>query len=284
MKILVTGSKGMLASVFTRRFREQGHDCVCADVDTLDIGERDAVMRFASSRRPGLIVNCAAYNLVDKAEARPDEAFRANAAGAENLALAAVETGAFLVHFSSNYIYDGLKAPVPYDEHDVPKPLNQYGASKLEGERRIRKTGARHLIFRLSWLFGSGRNNFIGKVLEWAKGPGAVSVAQDEVSVPTYTEDAAAGVLAAVKAGLEGTWHLPNTGSCSRYGWAEFVLKTLGLKKKMVPGRMSDFNLPARRPGFSVMSNAAIARELGITIPGWKDSVKKFLLENGGKA
>jgi len=277
MKIMITGAKGQLAGAFIRRFEEQGHECFLSDLDTLDIGDRGAVMRDVLARKPGLIVNCAAYNLVDKAEEAPDTAFRVNAYGPENLALAAAETGAFLLHFGSDYIFDGAKITGPYDEKDKPAPLNKYGASKLEGERLIRASGARHLILRVSWLFGNGDQNFIVKLLEWAKNPGPLTIAEDEVSVPTCAGDVVAGAMAALKTGLEGIWHLPNTGSASRYEWARLVFKTLNIKKQLIPGRMADFNLPASRPGFSAMTNAALSRELGITIPHWAESVKDFL-------
>jgi len=277
MKILITGSKGQLAEAFNRRFEEQGHDYLGRDLDTLDIGARDAVIREVRAFKPDLIVNCAAYNLVDKAEQDSETAFRANASGPENLALAALETGAFLIHFGSDYIFDGAKAPIPYAESDNPNPLNKYGASKLEGEKLIRASGSRHLILRVSWVFGNGNQNFMAKLLEWAKRPGPVTVAEDEISVPTCAGDIVDEAMAAFKAGLEGTWHLPNTGFCSRYEWAGLIFKTLNIDKQLVPGRMADFNLPARRPGFSVMSNAAISKELGITIPAWQDSVRAFI-------
>ncbi len=277
MKILITGSKGQLAEAFIRRFEEQGHEYLGRDLDTLDIGGRDAVIREVRAFKPGLIVNCAAYNLVDKAEQDSETAFRANACGPENMALAALEAGAFLIHFGSDYIFDGAKAPVPYAENDKPDPLNKYGASKLEGEKLIRASGVRHLILRLSWVFGKGNQNFTAKLLEWAKKPGAVTVAADEVSVPTFADDIVDGSMAAFKDGLEGTWHLPNTGFCSRYEWAGLIFKTLNINKELIPGRMADFNLPARRPGFSAMSNAAISKALGITIPAWQDSARAFI-------
>ena len=277
MKILITGSKGQLAGAFIRRFEEQGHECLGRDLDTLDIADRGAVMKDIRACNPGLIINCAAYNLVDSAEQYPEAAFKTNAYGPENLALAAAETGAFLLHFGSDYIFDGAKITGPYEENDNPRPLNEYGASKLEGERLIRGTGAKHLILRVSWLFGDGNRNFIVKLLEWAKTPGTLTVAEDETSVPTYVEDVVAGAMAALKAGLEGTWHLPDTGFCSRYEWARLVFKTLNIKKQLTPGRMADFNLPARRPGFSAMSNRAISKELGITMPSWEDSVRAFI-------
>lgn len=282
MKILVTGSKGQLAQVFIRRLEEQGHECLARDLDTLDIGDRAAVMKEAAATGPGLIVNCAAYNLVDEAERFPEAVFRTNAAGPENLALAALETGALLVHFGSDYIFDGAKAPAPYGENDAANPLNKYGASKLEGEKRIRQTGARHLILRVSWLYGKGDRHFIGKLLDWSKRPGELRIANDEISAPTWTEDVATGTLAALKAGLSGTWHLPNTGCCSRYEWAGLVFKTLGIKKNIIRGSMADFRSPAKRPGFSAMTNAAISRELGLTVPRWDDAVIKFLKTNGG--
>lgn len=275
MRVFITGSKGQLGGAFVNRFAKNGWDYAAADMDTLDITNPDAVMDAVTAYSPGLIINCAAYNLVDKAETEKDKAFAVNAEGPRILALAARKLEASFVHYGSDYVFDGVKA-APYTEGDKPNPLNVYGLSKLKGEDYARQAGA-SLILRLSWVFGRGSRNFIHKLLEWAGKPGPLKISSDEVSVPTYAEDVVTATLEALKSGLSGTWHLTNTGCCSRYDWAKLVLKECGIQKEIIPARMADFNLAARRPGYSAMSNGAISRELGIKIPTWEEAVAKFI-------
>ena len=277
MRVFITGSKGQLGGAFVKRFAENGWDYAAADVDTLDITDPDAVMDAVMAYRPGLIVNCSAYSLVDKAEAEKEKAFAVNARGPRHLAFAARRLEATFLQFSTDYVFDGAKA-APYTEGDKPNPLNVYGLSKLKGEEYARQAGD-SLIFRLSWLFGRGRQNFIHKLLEWAKKPGPLRISADEVSSPTCAEEVVTVTMEALKSGLRGTWHLANTGCCSRYDWAKLILKERGIEKELLPARMADFGLPARRPGYSALSNAALAGELGIKIPAWEEAVAKFMRE-----
>jgi dTDP-4-dehydrorhamnose reductase len=277
MRVLITGSKGQLGAAFVRRFKENGWDYAEADVDVLDITDGDAVMNAVMPYRPGLILNCAAYNLVDKAEADPAKAYAVNAEGVRNLALTARKLESTLVHFGTDYVFDGAKG-APYTEADKPNPLNNYGLSKLKGEKyALEVPGA--LVLRLSWVFGRGEQNFIHKLKGWAANPGPLRISTDEISVPTYTEDVVNAVMAALGRGLFGVWHLTNGGQCSRYDWAKHALKELGINKEVLPARMADFTLPARRPGYSAMSNEAISKELSLKIPSWQDSVSAFIKE-----
>lgn len=278
MRALITGSKGQLGAAFERLFSESGWDYAAADVDTLDITDINAVMDAVMPYKPGLILNCSAYNLVDKAETEPEKAFAVNAEGVRNLALAARRLESTFVHFGSDYVFDGAKK-APYVEGDAVNPLNKYGESKLKGEEyALAVPGA--LVFRLSWVYGSGQQNFMHKLQGWAKNPGPLRISDDEVSVPTYTGDIVNAVMEALKAGLFGRWHLTNSGTASRYDWAEAALKAFGMQKEMQRARMADFNLPARRPGYSAMSNAKLCGELAMQIPHWRDSVEKFIREN----
>ena len=277
MRVFITGSKGQLGGAFLNRFVKNGWDYAAADVDTLDITNPDAVMDAITAYRPGLIINCAAYNLVDKAETEMEKAFAVNAEGTRHLAFAARKIEASFVHFGTDYVFNGAKG-APYTEDDEPKPLNNYGLSKLKGEEYARLVD-NTLIFRLSWVFGLGSQNFIHKLLEWAKKPGPLRIAGDEVSVPTYTEDVVTTTMEALRVGLRGMWHMTNSGACSRYEWAKFVLKECGIEKEIQTARMADFNLSARRPDYSAMSNAALSRELGIKIPAWQEAVAGFIKE-----
>lgn len=280
MRTFITGCKGQLGAAFVERFSANGWDYAAADLDTLDITDGNAVMDAIMAYRPGLIINCAAYNLVDKAQTQAERAYAVNAEGVRNLAFAARKLESTFVHYGTDYIFDGAKG-APYVEADVPNPLSVYGLSKLKGEEYARQTPG-SLILRLSWVFGRGEQNFVRKVLGWARQPGPLSVTADEVSVPTCTEDIVDATMAALSRGLSGTWHLTNTGYCSRLDWARLILKESGLDKEIVPARMADFNLPARRAEFSAMSNAALCGELGITIPSWQEATAKFIKENTG--
>lgn len=280
MRVLITGSKGQLGAAFVRHFEANGWDYSAADVDTLDITDGDALMNAIMPYRPGLIINCAAYNLVDKAETEGPKAFGVNAEGPRNLALLARKLESTLVHFGTDYVFDGAKA-APYTEADKPNPLNNYGLSKLKGEEYVLQAPG-SLVLRLSWVFGLGEQNFMHKLRSWAANPGPLRVSDDEVSVPTYTEDIVLVTMEALKRGLMGVWHLTNTGHCSRCDWAKLALKEYGISKEVIPARMSEFKTAARRPGYSVMSNAALSTELAVKIPAWEDSVKAFIRNGEG--
>ena len=275
MRVLITGSKGQLGAAFIKRFEANGWEYQAADVDTLDITDADAVSAAVMPYRPGLIINCAAYNLVDQAETEPKKAFDINAEGVRNLALVARRLESTLVHFGSDYVFDGKKG-APYTEKDAPNPLNNYGLSKLKGEGyALEVPGA--LVLRLSWVYGHGSQNFMHKLKGWAAKPGPLRISADEISVPTYTGDVVAVTMEALSRGLMGTWHLTNTGHCSRYAWAKLALKEFGIDKELLPAVMADFPSPAKRPLFSAMSNAALATELAVKIPAWEDSVSGFI-------
>lgn len=277
MRALIIGSKGQLGTAFAEYFEKNAWDYDAADLDKLDITDPDAVLNALVSLRPGLILNCAAYNLVDKAETESGKAFAVNAFALRNISLALRQLDSFFVHYSTDYVFDGAKG-APYTEQDKPAPLNVYGQSKLKGEEYARETPA-SLVLRLSWVYGEGSQNFMHKLKGWAANPGPLRVSTDEVSVPTSTEDIVTATMQALKRGLTGTWHLTNSGHCSRFDWAKLALKEFGIEKEIEPARMADFNLAAKRPGFSAMSNQGLSNELGIAIPAWQDSVQKFIRE-----
>ncbi len=277
MNYLITGKNGQLAREFISRFEHDGVGYQAPEESLLDITDAAAVSNAVASWKPDIILNCAAYNLVDKAEQEPDKAFAVNSAGPRNLARAAARQKALIVHFGSDYVFDGAKENGLYTEDDPIAPLNVYGKSKGEGEDRVRQETDRFLILRLSWVFGQGTQNFIHKLRTWAAMSEYLKIACDEFSVPTSTKTVVDCTLRAVEQGMIGRYHLTNSGFCSRYEWATRVLKTLGLRKFIRPVSMAAFNLPAKRPGFSAMSNASLAEALNIPIPAWEDAVDSFL-------
>lgn len=277
MRVFITGAKGQLGTEFIRLFEGNGWEYIAADHDALDISDGDAVLKAVMPCRPGLIINCAAYNLVDKAESDPKTAWAVNAEGVRNLAFAARQLESKLVHFGTDYVFDGEKR-APYAEADAPNPLGEYGRSKLKGEDYALDCPG-SLVLRVSWLYGRGTRNFMHKLLGWAESSAPLRVAEDETSVPTFAGDAVTMVMAALREGITGRWHLSGGEPCSRYEWARAALRAYGREKEVLPAKMADFGLPARRPGYSALSNAALCGELGVKPPHWRDSVEKFIAE-----
>ena len=281
MKYLITGKNGQLAREFIRRFEEQAIDFIAPDESHLDITIYEKVKSVVGEYRPDVVLNCAAYNLVDKAEQDKSAAFAVNAVGPRNLAQATQAQKAVLVHFGSDYVFDGTKENGLYSEDDAVNPLNEYGKSKLAGEEHVLESNDRSLVLRLSWVFGPGKQNFLFKLREWTKNNEYLKISCDEFSVPTSTATVVDVTLKALAQGLNGRYHLTNSGYCSRYEWAKMALSRMGIRKFIRPISMDSFNLPAKRPKFSAMSNSRITSILNVPIPSWEEAVESFLLKGG---
>ena len=275
MEILITGGKGQLARAFQKFFAQKGLSYQAFSHREFDISDLKAVLSAVRTLRPRVIINCAAYNLVDKAEEDFQEAFRVNTLGPYNLRLAASEVGAFLIHFSTDYVFDGQKGGL-YFEEDPPAPINKYGLSKWLGEEAL-KGAENFLLFRVSWLFGEGKQNFLAKVLSWVRERDTLYIAYDEFSIPTYTETVAQISWLAFEKGLRGLFHLTSNDFCSRLEWAKFFLKYAGISCQVVPVSASYFKLPAKRPFFSALSSRKIQKELQLELPSWQEEVQKFV-------
>lgn len=279
MKYLITGKNGQLAQAFINKFKGRSIDFSAPEESQLDITDYTTAINVVTAYRPDVIINCAAYNLVDKAEQDKGGVFAVNATGPKNLARAAASQNALLVHFGSDYVFDGQKENGLYTESDPVNPLNEYGKSKLAGEQHVMEEMDRYLVLRLSWVFGAGKQNFIYKLTEWARNNEYLKIACDEFSVPTYTGMVVDITLKALEQGMTGRYHLTNSGFCSRYEWAKLILNTTGVKKFIRPVTMDVFTLPAKRPKFSAMTNSKLAGLLNIEIPAWEESVRSFLRE-----
>ena len=276
MKILITGAKGQLAKEFSKKLTEIEENFVALSKQELDISNFERVIKVFKEIKPSIVINCAAYNLVDRAESFPFEAIKVNSLGVANLILACNNYKAKLVHFSTDYVFDGSKEGL-YTEEDNPNPLNEYGKSKLFGEYFIQEQMEDYLIFRTSWVYGEGKQNFIYKLLQWAQVQDYLRIACDEFSVPTSTRTIVEITLKAIHAGLTGLYHLVNSDYASRYEWAKEVFRIKGIKKFIYPAYQADFNLPAKRPRFSAMSNEKICKNLGIKIKNWKEELREVL-------
>jgi len=280
VKILITGAGGQLAQEFQRVLPGAGHDVLAPSEESLDISNDAAVRSVLKSHRPELVLNCAAYNNVDKAEKEDSgAAYRVNALGPKNLAYACRERGALLVHYGTDYVFDGRKEGF-YTEDDVTAPINRYGETKREGELFVMSEAEKYLLFRLSWVFGEGKQNFLYKLAEWARKNPVLKIVSDQVSVPTYTEDIVRITMLAVEKQLRGLYHLTNGGYASRYEVARFFLEKIGANIIVLPVTSDLFPSPAKRPYFSAMSSARLSAALGCEIPVWKDAVERYAQKN----
>jgi len=276
-KVLITGASGQLGKEFVKVLSSKGIDFVALERKDLDVTNFEKVYKTLKEINPSVVINCSAYNQVDLAETEILKAFSTNAIGPYNLAITCREINAKLIHYSTDYVFDGIKKGL-YTEEDSPNPLNQYARSKLLGEELVKQVLENYLIFRVSWVYGEGRQNFLYKLEEWAKKQEVLKVVVDEFSVPTSTKTITEVTFKAIDAGLTGLYHLTNSGYASRYEWAKEYFKLKGINKLIYPALQADFNLPAKRPKWSVMNNEKISRALGINIRDWKEELKSFCL------
>lgn len=277
MKVLLIGNNGQLGSEFQLFFANEGIDFVSLDLPEFDVSNFGIVLTTIDSYRPDYIINCSAYNLVDLAEKEHWNALRVNTLGAHNLAVAAQKFNSFLVHFSTNYVFDGRRRS-PYKEIDIPRPINFYGMSKYLGELAIQNQIEDYLIFRTSWLYGIGNQNFIFKFLDWISKKDEIYIADDEIGSPTSTRTIVEVTIRAMNKRITGLYHLVNSGFCSRYEWAKTIASLLKLDVTINPAKLKNFKALAKRPHFGVLSNKLISRALNILIPYWDKELGEYLL------
>ena len=274
MKFLIFGKNGQLATEFEKRLQDK--NVLALTQEDCDIGDFDKLKDTFETYKPDIVLNCSAYNFVDKAETDYKEAYKTNAYGVKNLSYLSEKYNSLLIHYSTDYVFDGTKEGL-YKEDDIPNPLNEYGKSKLMGEFFVQESLERCLIFRTSWVYGEGKQNFLYKLSEWAKTQDYLKIACDEFSVPTSTNTIVNITLKAIDHGLTGLYHLVNSSYASRYEWAKAYLAFKSIKTFIYPVYQKDFNLPAKRPRFSAMSNEKISKCLDIDIPDWHEEMKNVL-------
>ena len=255
MKILLTGANGMLGTDLNERLTRDGHLCECVDINELDITDPIAVMNYINESRPEMIINAAAYTNVDACETESETAFNVNALGAKNLAAASAEFSIPILHFSTDYVFDGEKG-APYVETDATNPLGVYGRSKLDGENHVRELTDRHFIVRIQSLYGKHGKNFVTTIINAARERGELRVVDDQWSSPTYTKDVCKTVSQLIKKRDYGTYHVSNSGV---YSWFEFtreILRLTGMENVVLnPCAAKDYPRPAKRPRYSPLEN-----------------------------
>ena len=280
MKILILGHRGMLGSDLMLRMMV-AHDVTGKDVGDFDITVEDDCGRVIAECSPDVVINAAAYTNVDGSETDRDRCFAVNAVGVKNIALACRGKGIRIVHFSTDYIFDGRKK-TPYLEEDEPAPLNVYGASKLEGERFLQAFSDRWLLIRTAWLYGRNGKNFVKTILEKAAAVKTLDVVDDQIGAPTYSWDLAAAVQLLIEGGHEGLFHLTNRGRCSWHEFACKILQYAGMNDVTVrPIPSADLARPAVRPAWSVLSSRKFSEETGKTMRFWQIALQDYLERTG---
>ncbi|WP_029522927.1 dTDP-4-dehydrorhamnose reductase [Persephonella sp. KM09-Lau-8] len=280
MKYLILGKNGQLGNAFVKYLANQKKNFSALSHEECDISDLNIVLKVLEDYKPDIVINCAAYNLVDKAESEYWNAYKTNALGVKNLAYACKEYNSYLITYSTDYVFDGTKENGLYTEEDIPNPLNEYGKSKLTGENWLMEENPeKYLIFRTSWVYGEGKQNFIYKLMQWTKNNDYLKIAYDEISVPTSTRTIVNVSLKAIDKGLTGLFHLTNTEYASRYEWAKKIFEIKRIKKFIYPVSKDIFNLPAKRPKFSAMDNQKISSMLDTNIPTWYEELG-YIIKN----
>jgi dTDP-4-dehydrorhamnose reductase len=304
--ILLTGRGGQLGSELNRLLPNLG-EVISPDRSELDLRDPEKICRLMRDVQPQLVVNAAAYTAVDAAEADEASAQAVNAEAPQIFALEAKKLGALLVHFSTDYVFDGSK-DTPYVESDCPNPLNAYGRTKLAGEEAIRDAGCAHLIFRTSWVYGTRGRNFLLTILRLATEREELKIVDDQTGAPTSAKDLAEAtttILKGIFAGatgangqlafpkVTGTYHMTAAGHTTWYEFTKAILEEAAraprelswltaathgrpiISSRVLPISTQAFGLPARRPSYSVLSNACLLQTFGVTLAEWRTQLQR---------
>jgi dTDP-4-dehydrorhamnose reductase len=285
-RILIVGGTGQLGLELQHSFAGT-NPMVAVDREVVDLRVPDQIRSIVRSVKPDIILNSAAYTAVDRAESEPEIAAAINTRAPRILAEEALQAGALLVHYSTDYVFDGSKEE-PWTETDAPHPLNAYGAGKLGGEEAIRQAGGRYLIFRTSWVYGPHGKNFLLTMLRLGRERDRLTVVDDQFGAPTSSIELARatrtivdGVLAGQFGSVNewaGLYHMTCSGSTSWYGFAEAIFaRKEGQRPVLNPIPSSQYPTPAKRPGNSVLSNAKLTAKFGIELPSWETALDRVM-------
>ncbi len=277
MRILITGASGRLGARLTADLQQTGHDVIPLTLEQLDITDFAAVRSAIRQTQPELAISgTAAWTDVDGCAKDPQQAITVNGYGAQNVAAAAYEIGAAVLHISSNEVFDG-RSHRAYYEYDVTNPVNPYGYSKWVGERGVMSVNPRHLIVRTAWLFAHGGKNFLHSVLNAAAAGKTLRVVTDEVANPTYNNDLSRALCDLIEAGRSGIYHLTNEQACSRYTFARYILDRAGYGDVPISAiSRHEWSRLSTPPVYTGMENLAGAA-LGVRLRDWQSAVDAFL-------
>jgi dTDP-4-dehydrorhamnose reductase len=287
MKIIVTGSKGQLGRSIQKLSSEYPDlEFVFTDIEELDISDSAQTDHFFTAENPSVVVNCAAFTAVDRAEKEELLAEKINHRGVANLANACRKTGTRLIHISTDYLFDGNKS-TPYHEKDIVKPKSVYGITKLEGETAILRAEIKSIIIRTSWLYSEYGNNFVKTMLRLGKEKNQLKIVSDQVGTPTYAGDLARALLDILQLTAEdskrfvtGIYHYSNEGVASWYDFTKAIFEySPEVICQVCPIDTNAYPTPATRPAYSVLNKSKIKSTFDIKIPYWRDSLKLCLIK-----
>ena len=284
MNILVTGANGQLGQEL-RNLPTTDAIYFFTDVEELDITNTENVRHFVDSNQIEVIINCAAYTDVNKAEEEPDKAEQINTQAVANLANVAKMSGAILIHLSTDYVFGNNAINEPIKEDATTNPMGIYGRTKLNGEEEIIKSGCKYIIIRTAWLYSSYGKNFVKTILRLAQEKDSINVVYDQVGTPTYAGDLALVIKMIAESELrhmQGVYHFSNEGAISWCDFAQAIIELSGSKCKVIACRSEELGLSAIRPHYSVLDKTKIKQTLGMSIPYWKDSLKECLSKING--
>lgn len=287
LKLTLLGKNGQVGWELHRTLISLG-ELTALDYPEVDFSQPDSLRDTVSFAKPDIIINASAYTAVDQAESEQDLAYKINAAAPRVLAEIAKQHRAVLIHFSTDYVYDGKKGSA-YTEEDSPNPINVYGASKLEGDRAIQDLNGCYLILRTSWVYSLRRDSFVTKVLKWARANSELRIVADQVGSPTWARSLAEIVALLIArggrdpikmvAGRAGVYHLAGDGGTSRHEWAQVILendpnKDKQIVEKVIATTTDEFPTPAKRPLFTALNCDRFERAFDLHLPDWKTSLR----------
>lgn len=287
MKILITGAKGMLASQIitdlNRGYSELGEipkslknaQLFCFDADTLDITSQEACIEFCMSNNPDIILNCAAYTNVNGCESNQMAAFKVNALGARNLAMASAMVGAKLVHVSTDYVFNG-QGKTPFCEYDITGPQSVYGKTKLAGEEFVKQFCPQSFIVRTAWLYGYYGPNFVKTMIKAGTEKGALTVVNDQFGNPTNAADLSHHILKIAATTEYGVYHCTGEGECSWYDFACEIIKLAKINATVSPCTTQEYPTPAKRPAYSSLENMMLKATVGDEMRPWQQALQAY--------
>ncbi|MFH0823167.1 MAG: dTDP-4-dehydrorhamnose reductase [Pseudomonadota bacterium] len=284
-RYLVIGAKGMLGTDLLGILHDKRADAAGMDVEEIDIREWASVQGAVKGINPDIVINCAALTNVDWCEANSEEAFAVNASGSANIARVCREIGAYLLHISTDYVFDGMKA-APYLEDDPVRPISVYGRSKSEGEAEVRAIlPERHCIARTQWLYGIHGKNFVETILGLAASKDVLRVVDDQRGSPTYAADLAEAILALCNANAVGTFHVTNSGDATWWEFAVAAVNEAGLSHvKVEPITTDQMPRPAPRPKNAVLDGSRFKQVTGLTMRPWRAALSDYIAKRAQRA
>ncbi len=276
MKILVTGYSGQLGYDVVKRLNILNIECIGTTRKEFDLTDKISTIKFIKNYNPDVVIHCAAYTDVDKAEEDKDLCYKVNVLGTRYIAQACKDIDAKMVYISTDYIFDG-KGEVPFEITDAPNPINYYGQTKYEGELEVKKQIDKHFIIRISWVFGLKGNNFVKTMLRLGKEKKELNVISDQIGSPTYTHDLAKLIADIIGTEKYGTYHATNEGYCSWYEFACEIFRISNIDTLVNPIKTEEYPTKAKRPRNSRLSKKSLDLNRLNRLPDWHDALRRYL-------